>query len=186
MLMETWLIILIVVLVIAAVCGLALVYFLTQRKEEVEAVEVGRRQYGNDLTPFDGELEGVLERRTMNCPNCGDVVGPYDEECPACNTRLKAGEYECGNCHTAVDPRENVCPNCGDILLAEPYVCPKCDYPVEADSRKCDNCGATYWSPILLDRKSIKARMRPVEAQVEEKPKEVPPKSERTAYRRVR
>ena len=85
------------------------------------------------MVPFDEEMEEALYRRRVVCPDCGEEVDPYDDECPACGARMTFGEFECSNCGEAVDPRDKECPKCGEILLPDPFVCPKCSKPVEAD-----------------------------------------------------
>ncbi|MGA1866779.1 MAG: zinc ribbon domain-containing protein, partial [Thermoplasmatota archaeon] len=72
-------------------------------------------------------------------------------------------EFECPNCGSWVDPRERECPKCGEILLPEPFVCPNCMAAVEADATRCDNCRARFWSPIRLDDKTLKGRMKKFE-----------------------
>ncbi|MFW3146731.1 MAG: zinc ribbon domain-containing protein [Thermoplasmatota archaeon] len=178
--MELWLILLIIIGAIF-IFGLVLVYFIiTRRKPEVQALEMERPGYGaREMVPFDEEMEEALYKKRIVCPECGEDVDPYDEECPACGSRMKAGIFECSNCAREVDPRDKECPHCGEILLPDPFVCPSCGRPVEADSSRCDSCGARYWSPIRLDEASLKKRTRREEEEKVEEPPEEPPEKPR-------
>lgn len=164
--MDTLYLIIIAFVVVAAV--LMVIWFISrQQRQRIEVVEEENvRSHRDEYIPFDEEAAEVLERRIVKCSECDEEVSPYDEECPNCGARLSMAVYECSNCSKEVDPRDKECPHCGEILLPDPYVCPNCMKPVEEDSTKCDYCGARYWSPILLDEKSLKkktSRTQPVE-----------------------
>ena len=164
--METWTVILIVAIPIAILFAIGIYYIMimSRRRKDIEAVEV-ERPYDRttEITPFDEDMEEALYKKRVVCPDCGEDVDPYDEECPACGVRLSFGEFECSNCGSSVDPRDKECPQCGEILFPDPFVCPNCQSPVEADSERCDSCGARYWSPIRLDEKSMKERLHSFE-----------------------
>jgi uncharacterized OB-fold protein len=184
--METWQILLAIGLIVIFAIVIIIYYMATRRKSEVEAVEVDRRQGGRrEMVPFDEDMEEALYRRRVVCPDCGDEVDPYDENCPSCGARMTFGEFECSNCGEAVDPRDKECPKCGEILLPDPFVCPSCSKPVEADATRCDNCGARFWSPIRLDEKAMKDRLKKFaddEEKAEPEEEEARPKRRR-AYR---
>lgn len=181
--MDTWAYILAAVLLIVIVLAIVIYYIITSRKKEVEAVEVERPQTGaREIIPFDEDMEAALYKKKVVCPECKEDVDPYDEVCPYCQVRLKFGEFECSNCGSLVDPRDKECPQCGEILFPDPFVCPNCQAAVEADSTKCDSCGARFWSPIRLDERSLKSRLRKLE-DVGSEPE--PEKEERPSRRRA-
>jgi hypothetical protein len=164
--METWALILAVALFLAILLALGIYYIITQsrKRREIESVEVeGPRWRTDEIMPFDEDMEEALYKKRVVCPDCGEDVDPYDEECPACGARMTFGEFECSNCGSGVDPRDKECPQCGEILFPDPFVCPNCQSPVEAESERCDSCGARYWSPIRLDEKSMKERLHSFE-----------------------
>ncbi len=161
-----------------------IIWFISkQQKGNVEAIEDEAPRRGmREMIPFDEEAAEVLERRIVKCSKCDEDVSPYDEECPHCGSRLSIGIYECSNCGETVDPRDKECPHCGENLLPDPYVCPNCLKPVEEDSQKCDSCGSRYWSPILLDEKTMKKKRRKFE---EPEEPESEPEPERPRRRRA-
>lgn len=171
-LMDTLLMIaLVLVGLIAFAFLIFLVYFIMSGKKREEPEEETRPRRKVEFY-YDEDMEEAMEGRIFTCDNCGDEVSPYDEECPGCGSKLTPGVFECSNCNREVDPRDRECPHCGEILLPEPYVCPKCSSPVEAESIKCDRCGAEYWSPILLDEKSIDKRRKKMSFEEEPEPEE--------------
>ena len=135
------------------------------------------------MIPFNEEIEEALYKKRVVCPECGEDVDPYDEECPSCCSRMRSVVFECSNCGKEVDPRDTECPHCGDILLPDPFVCPSCNKPVEIDATRCDNCNARFWSPIRLDEASMKKRMKSFEEPKEEEKVE---ESDEPAVRRRR
>jgi len=159
--MEIWQIIVAIGLIVIFAIVIIIYYIATRKKPEVEAVEVNRRYGGGrEMVPFDEDMEEALSRRRVVCPDCGEEVDPYDENCPSCGARMIYGEFECSNCGAAVDPRDKECPKCGEILLPDPFVCPSCQRPVDSDATRCDSCGARFWSPIRLDERSMKSRLK--------------------------
>lgn len=100
---------------------------------------------------YDEEMDyDGLEDKDFVCRNCGDVVDPFDEECPSCGYELTL-EFECPYCHGDIDdPRELVCPHCGEALMKEVTVCPDCESVVPNSATHCEVCGADFWSPIFL------------------------------------
>jgi DNA-directed RNA polymerase subunit RPC12/RpoP/Na+-transporting methylmalonyl-CoA/oxaloacetate decarboxylase gamma subunit len=157
---------------------IAIIWFISrQQRRQVEAIEEEPRAIGRrEMIPFDDEAAEVLERRIVRCSKCDEEVSPYDEECPHCGARLSVGIYECSSCGKEVDPRDKECPHCGEILLPEPYVCPSCGKPVEEDARRCDICGARFWSPILLDERSLKKKAVREEPEPEPEPERDSPR----------
>ncbi|MBN1389926.1 MAG: zinc ribbon domain-containing protein [Candidatus Thermoplasmatota archaeon] len=162
--MDTWSYILAAGIFMFIVIVVLIYIIMSSRRREVEAVEVERPRRGKrEMVPFDKDIETALYKKRTVCPECSSEVDPYDEECYNCHARLKIGEYECPNCSSLVDPRDRECPQCGEILLVEPYVCPNCLSAVEADAVRCDSCRARFWSPIRLDEKTQKSRLKKLE-----------------------
>ena len=151
--------ILLIAFFIIAIAVIVIYYLITKgSSRSEEALEIKDRSRRGSMTPFSDRSDEMLASRQFVCPECGEGVGPRDEECPACGKKLVLGEFECNNCGKTVDPTYTECPYCGEILLPEPYVCPRCHSPVEFDATSCDACKSKFWSPILLDEASMKKR----------------------------
>ncbi len=115
----------------------------------------------------DVDYDG-LEDKEFLCRNCGDVVDPFDEECPNCGSELET-EFECQYCGELVeDPRELVCPACGEALMDEVTVCPSCTSIVPNNANHCEVCGDDFWSPLYLSPRKVPKFVPPDEPEEQE------------------
>ena len=73
------------------------------------------------------------EDRSRKCPNCGQPLDVFDEECSHC------GLMFCPECYAPIAEEDVVCAACGAEFEFE---CPECGQPVGAHDDVCSACGA--------------------------------------------
>ena len=59
----------------------------------------------------------ILEKSTVNCPNCDKTVSAEAAFCSDCGTALTNGtttDPVCIGCGESIQPDANFCPNCGE------------------------------------------------------------------------
>jgi rubrerythrin len=79
---------------------------LPSAEEEEEIDEV------SDLERLLSDMEEMEDEVGDNCPECGEPLGPYDSECPACGAQFEVA-LECPSCGAVVEDDADQCPSCG-------------------------------------------------------------------------
>jgi predicted amidophosphoribosyltransferase len=123
-------------------CGAEFGYYCPVCDEEVPADATICPHCGAELdedfedevgTPGQ-ELERAVQRAEF-CGNCGEPIGPGDEECPSCGVDL------CPDCGNPLDPEDTVCPYCGAEFA---FSCPECGEDVPPEAEVCPYCGFEF------------------------------------------
>ncbi len=83
--------------------------------------------------------EKILEKGTVNCPECHGEVSLDSRFCPHCGHQMVVIK-KCPRCDKNVTAIANFCPSCGFDLKAELY-CAKCQTKLPPGTKFCFHCG---------------------------------------------
>jgi membrane protease subunit (stomatin/prohibitin family) len=87
----------------------------------------------------DNSMEHILEKGTVNCPECHGEVTIDSRFCHRCGHQMVAIR-KCPQCNSDLTASDNFCPSCGLDQKAE-LQCIHCRMKVPAGTKFCFNCG---------------------------------------------
>jgi membrane protease subunit (stomatin/prohibitin family) len=87
----------------------------------------------------DNSMEHILEKGTVNCPQCHAEVTIDSRFCHRCGHQMVAIR-KCPQCNSDLTASDNFCPSCGLDQKVE-LQCPHCKTKLPAGTKFCFNCG---------------------------------------------
>jgi membrane protease subunit (stomatin/prohibitin family) len=87
----------------------------------------------------NGSMEHIVERGTVNCPQCHGEVALDSRFCPHCGHQMVA-IMKCPQCNRDLTAADNFCPSCGLDLKSE-LQCKNCKAKLPPGTKFCLNCG---------------------------------------------
>ena len=87
----------------------------------------------------DNSIEHILEKGTVNCPQCHAEVTIDSRFCHRCGHQMVAIR-KCPQCNSDLTASDNFCPSCGLDQKVE-LQCPHCKTKLPAGTKFCFNCG---------------------------------------------
>lgn len=83
--------------------------------------------------------EQILEKGTVNCPDCHGEVSLNSRFCPHCGHQMVVIK-KCARCHKNLTASTKFCPSCGLEITAE-FRCRNCQAKLPPGTKFCFNCG---------------------------------------------